>query len=543
MQGQGRRSRRPLGWFGLATVLATVLLVAFGISPAMASGPAPAAVTGRQASSIASDAQAAADVATTAGYRTGIAVLDLQTGDYTGAGDDSGEFASESVAKVLIATELLLTGQMTGATESTAYQMITESDDDDADSLYGLAGGDNVLEDVSEHYNIPFLGSAPKEAGWWGNTEITAKGMVSLYAAVAKDPVVGPWLINAMAHTTEYGADGTDQFFGIASATTGAAIKQGWGDDGNDSPNAVFNSTGYVDNNQFAVAILTDGDASTYGQPISSMVTAEAQALMPDGQLDDSAAHEPTIAGVRATATGSTVHITGSASDVDDASGSLTVDVREAGPPDAGAATSAVASVVASGATNAASHSFDLAFPAADGEHSYEVTAVNVGAGSGDATTTTTPLKVDGDPSGKVSTVAGEDGGVRIEGIETDPNLGGGVAPRIRVVVDGGRPDVMSAPPSPAPTDRGYELTVPAQPGAHEVAITYLHSGDGRDVAEGTWQVTVAATAADNGSDVPANLARAWENYEVAALVLLVLGGCLLGRVVRRRRLAMQARE
>ena len=57
----------------------------------------------------------------------------------------------------------------------------------------------------------------------------------------------------------EYGADGTYQFFGMPSATTGAAIKQGWGDDGDDSPNADFNSTGYVDGGNYAVAILTDG--------------------------------------------------------------------------------------------------------------------------------------------------------------------------------------------------------------------------------------------------------------------------------------------
>jgi hypothetical protein len=99
--------------------------------------------------------QASADVLTTAqsaaagviaqGYRTGIAVLDLRTGEYAGAGEDTASFASESVVKVLIATELLATDQMTGDTATTAYQMITESDDDDADALYDLVGGDNLI--------------------------------------------------------------------------------------------------------------------------------------------------------------------------------------------------------------------------------------------------------------------------------------------------------------------------------------------------------------------------------------------------------------
>jgi hypothetical protein len=198
------------------------------------------------AADLVTDVQAAAQVATDQGYRTGVATLNLRTGEYLGAGADTAPFASESVAKVLIATELLATGQMTGGTEATAYQMITQSDDD-ADALYGLAGGDDVINLVAARYDIPFLGTPPELSGWWGNTEITAKGMVYLYAAIARDPTVGPWLMNAMAHATEYGADGTYQYFGIPSATTAAAIKQGWGDDGDDSPDAVFNSTGYVD--------------------------------------------------------------------------------------------------------------------------------------------------------------------------------------------------------------------------------------------------------------------------------------------------------
>src|SRR4029453_15100547 len=157
------------------------------------------------------------------------------------------------------------------------------SDDDAASALYGLAGGDDVINLSPAPYQIPFLGPPPDEPGWGGSTEITPRGKVSLYAAIARDPTVGPWLMNAMAHTTEYGADGTYQFFGIPSATTGAAIKQGWGDDGDDSPNAAFNSTGYVDNDEYAVAILTDGSPWTYGEAISSVVTQQAQALMPGG--------------------------------------------------------------------------------------------------------------------------------------------------------------------------------------------------------------------------------------------------------------------
>jgi hypothetical protein len=362
---------------------------------------APAA-SATVSTSFASAATAAAALATSQGYRTGIGVLDLQTGQYAGAGADTEWFASESVVKVMIAARLLATGQMTGSTETTAYQMITESDDDAADALYGLVGGADVLPWAETYFHIPDLGAPPADPAWWGGTEITAKGMVSLYAAIAKDPRIGPWLMNAMAHTTEYGADGTDQFFGIPSATTGAAVKQGWGDNGLDAPNAVFDSTGYVDHDRYAVAILTDGAASTYGAAISAVVTGEAQALMPHGTIVDPAAHDPTLSAVRAQATGSTVHVTGTAVDPD--ASTTRVEIFEG------------ATEVASGSTRATDHRFDVSLDAPDGRHTYTVRAVNVGEGTQDASVTAAAIVVKGDPSGPVSSVAGGTDAVTVPG-------------------------------------------------------------------------------------------------------------------------------
>ena len=262
-------SGRAVGWFGIAGALIVSLLA----SAAAASA------------SVRTDAQAAAQLAITKGYRTGIAVLDLHTRAYTGAGEDTAEFASELVVKVLIAAELLATGQMHDDVETTAYRMITRSDDTAATALYGLAGGGEVLDRVASRYNISFLGSPPSEPWWWGNTKITAKGIGYLYAEIARDPKVGPWLEDAMAHTAPYGADGRYQFFGIPSATNHAAVKQGWGKDGADAPNAVFNTTGYVDHYRYAVAILTDGPPFTYGDEISDVITAQGKRLMPHGHF------------------------------------------------------------------------------------------------------------------------------------------------------------------------------------------------------------------------------------------------------------------
>ena len=380
------------------------------------------------AADLVSDVQAAAHVATDQGYRTGVAALDLRTGKYLSGGEDTAPFASESVAKVLIATQLLATGQMTGATEATAYEMITQSDDDAANALYGLAGGDDVINLVAARYDIPFLGTPPDLAGWWGNTEITAKGMVYLYAAIARDPTVGPWLMNAMAHTTKYGADGTYQYFGIPSATTGAAIKQGWGTDGDDSPNAVFNSTGYVDADRYAVAILTDGSPWTYGEAISSVVTQQARALMPGGRDRRSGRSQS-----RALGRDRYCH-------------------REHGPADRHGCRSGRAERVPAGTGErgwppgrdggdvAATHRFDVDFAAPDGTHTYTVTVGNLGDGAA-VSRVTAPVSVDGDPRGTVDGVTGGSGTITVDGQESDPNS---PDPRLEIGVDGAAPIVRS---------------------------------------------------------------------------------------------------
>ena len=457
------------------------------------------------AADVVSDVQAAAHVATDQGYRSGVAVLDLRTGAYSGGGEDTAPFASESVAKVLIATQLLATGQMTGATEATAYEMITQSDDDAASALYGLAGGDDVINLVAARYQIPLLGTPPDQSGWWGNTEITAKGMVYLYASIARDPSVGPWLMNAMAHASEYGADGTYQFFGIPSATTGAAIKQGWGDDGDDSPNAVFNSTGFVDNDEYAVAILTDGSPWTYGAAISSVVTQQAQALMPGGRIDNPADHDPVLSPVTVTASGNMVHLTGTAVDPDAPSASLPVRVTEGGR------------TIVTTTTTAATRRFNADFAASDGTHTYTVTVGNLSDGTA-VSHATAPVSIDGDPHGIVNAVTGGSGTITIDGQEADPNS---PEPRLEIGVAGAQPIVRST------DDPAYQITVPASAGIHEVTVTYLHSSDAQNVTEGTWAVTVGTTARNT---------RVLDASAIAALPTLLLGFVMGYRWLRRTR-------
>ncbi len=256
------------------TTIAAVVIALIGVvavtPPASAS-----ASTGSQAAS-------AVSYANQHGYRSSIGVFDTQTGSFSGAGDYNSSYASESVMKVFIATRLLMTGQMTGWNATTAYKMITQSDDASANALYGRAGGDGVITWVKQALNLPNLGSPPLRSGWWGGTQITAAGMSAFFNAVRHRPAVWNWLGNAMHHASTYGSDGTYQFFGIPSATSGAAVKQGWGGD-DPAGQPAFNSTGLVNADRYAVVILTQG--GSYGSPIAGMVTSEARLLMPGGSI------------------------------------------------------------------------------------------------------------------------------------------------------------------------------------------------------------------------------------------------------------------
>src|SRR6476660_1161436 len=102
-------------------MLATSLTVSLAV--AMSS----AVITPAQATTsalVADQVRAAAAYGASHDVRTAVAVLDLQTGTYYGAGADDDLCGTASVVKVMIATRLLVSGQMYGATASLAHDMI-----------------------------------------------------------------------------------------------------------------------------------------------------------------------------------------------------------------------------------------------------------------------------------------------------------------------------------------------------------------------------------------------------------------------------------
>lgn len=218
---------------------------------------------------------------------SGIAVLDTRTGSLHTSGRARRYFASASVVKTLIATRLLLAGKMRGRNAELARAMITRSDNAAAWTLYPKVGRDRLLPWVARHYKIRRLGARPSMRGIWGSTRITARGMVRFYAAVRADPKVWPWLSRAMHAYHRLSSAGEPNAFGIAAAARKSAVKNGWDVDRDvKAPsNAIINSTGFVQGDRYAVAILAEGPGYLYFRRGEHIVTREARILLPAGRV------------------------------------------------------------------------------------------------------------------------------------------------------------------------------------------------------------------------------------------------------------------
>ncbi len=442
---------------------------------------AAVAVAPPASASIASQAASAVRYANNHGYRSAIAVMDTQTGAFTGAGDYNSTYASESLVKVFIATRLLMTGQMSGWTEDAAYRMITQSDDPAASALYGRVGGDGLVDWIEQALNVPNIGSGPPRPGWWGATRVTASGMVRFYNAVRHRPAVWNWLGNAMRNATPYGSDGVYQFFGIPSATTGFAVKQGWGND-NPQGQPAFNSTGYVNGDRYAVAILTQG--GSYGTPIANMVTAEARLLMPGGKL----VNDSPVGGVSTWSQhGRYLTVSGWALDPNALSSGLRIFFYVNGKP-----FTYVQTTVPRGDINAhygatGNHGFSKTLMLANGANTVCAYAINIGAGS-NTKLGCKSVPLNGSPLGGISSVTQKGNLATFTGWSLDydaphtpltvvANVNGRFAGAVASTVL--RPDINLA--FRATGLHGYRMSVRLPAGSSTVCLHALNQGPGSE--------------------------------------------------------------
>jgi hypothetical protein len=466
------------------------LLLAGSVSVIVTSAPAAAAAT----ASAASDAARAVSYAQAHGYRSSIGVLDTTTGAFSGAGDYNSAYASESVMKVFIATRLLMTGQMSGWNQTTAYKMITQSDDASANALYGRTGGDSVVTWVKQALRLTSLGSPPPRPGWWGGTRITARGMTLFYNAVRHRADVWPWLGNAMHHATVYGSDGVFQFFGLPSATPAPAIKQGWGAD-NGAGQPAFNSTGYVNGNRYAVAILTQG--GVYGTPISNMLTVEARYLMPGGKINN---NSPDGVIERLPVYGNAATVTGWSYDRNSSRSALKIVVTNNGKLAAYGNTNISRADINRTYAITGLHGFSLPVHLAHGPNKICVYATNIGLGS-NSNLGCRAVTVTGSPVGAVDplqlrankvTVSGwtYDYDVSTRAIKAVVYLNGrlfayGLASGTRSVAATGFPRSVA---------HGYSFTKPLPDGLNTICVYGINQGLGKNSTLGCRTVRVTGS-------------------------------------------------
>ncbi|GAA2138026.1 hypothetical protein [Glycomyces algeriensis] len=133
-----------------------------------------------------------------------------------------------SVSKIIIGIGAL----EHGVEPSRVAEMISRSHDPIANELWGVVGGPAVIEEQAALMGLEHTVPA-EDWGRWGDVQISASDVVRMYEYVLNelpedDRAV---IVDAMEATTELGADGYDQTFGIPDAAGGLdwAVKQGWG--------------------------------------------------------------------------------------------------------------------------------------------------------------------------------------------------------------------------------------------------------------------------------------------------------------------------
>lgn len=214
--------------------------------------------------------------------QVGFAVFDRQTSTLLTSQHADRQFASMSVVKLLIALDALAGDNWAtpdGTTRHELHQMLADSDDDIASSLWSTNGGPAIVARMAGLLGLTGT-QPPEKPSRWGDTLITPQDMVTVYRYIT-DQLPGPsrdLVLSALAATPQTAADGFDQHFGIPDGmpNTTWAVKQGWGTSGSE---AVMNSTGLVGTGlRYVVVMLVSAPAGSYSR-VPAVVTAGAGAL------------------------------------------------------------------------------------------------------------------------------------------------------------------------------------------------------------------------------------------------------------------------
>jgi hypothetical protein len=414
------------------------------------------------------------------GVNAAIAVIDRRTGAFYGAGKVGHFYGAASVMKVFVAARLLDNGQMHGRVKRLAYRMITRSDNRAVEKLLPLVGGTRVVRWAARRYHIQHLGSPPNPGKqWcWGNTHISARGLVTFYTRVLRDGHAAHWLSQAMHNYRLHDADGLDQIFGIPAVAEGAGVKQGEGHCSDDSNGSIINSTGLLQHNRYAIAILSESHICCikrgFNRHQARIVTHMARVLLPGGLVDLPVHHNPHGRVSAVTTKGSTATLTGWAFDPDLADQPSKVRIVEAGRTLWQHRASSVNERVDRRHHLTGNHGFVARLALLNGVHHLCAVFVNVGMGDANPQECVR-VRVQGRPDGRLVSVTAQAGAVTVSGWAYDRDVTP-AASTVTISVDGAAHVVTADQPRPAGTypvhgTHGFDVHLDATPGDRRVCV------------------------------------------------------------------------
>ncbi|RKT53185.1 serine hydrolase [Saccharothrix australiensis] len=217
-----------------------------GDAPTVSAGDAVGAPDLSAAVARAVEAAGEADVA--------VSVLDLATG---ARADHRGDvaFPSASLSKLLVAVDVLGSGEVDEEDRELLRRALGASDDDAMNALWTRHDGYGAVGRVARRVGLTRT-RAPADGTQWGEVELSADDLALLYRHVltALPEAERDFLVAALSAAPQVAADGFDQAFGLLAPGLGAYAKQGWM--WYEPAGLYLHSAGVVDG-RYAVALLS----------------------------------------------------------------------------------------------------------------------------------------------------------------------------------------------------------------------------------------------------------------------------------------------
>lgn len=245
--------RRTLRGRLVVLVIGSLLVAPLGIGSA-AWADSPNALTPQQA--VDRGVAAASDD----GVHQYVALVDRSTGQLVAGSGGNTQVISESIVKLFTVSYYLVkyNGNMPATMAADLHEMIVHSNDRIESQYWTTA----AVPAMAARYGLQHTANGAKTGPHdWGWEYITANDEATFLYKASKDPIVGPFLMDAMANVASVGADGFDQHFGFNSLEGDHGSKQGW-TDLNSTQAINIHSVGWTE--RYFGAILQTSDSPQY---------------------------------------------------------------------------------------------------------------------------------------------------------------------------------------------------------------------------------------------------------------------------------------